>query len=373
MAAAIPLVDLKAQHRRLRADLLRAIEEVFDSGAFIQGARAAAFEVGFARAHGAAHAVGCASGTAALSLALEAAGVGAGDEVVTVAHTFIATAEAIVGAGATPVFVDIDPRTHTMDAAAAAAAVTPRTSAILPVHLNGVPCHMEALTDLARRHGLVLIEDCAQAHLATVAGRPVGTFGAAGAFSFFPGKNLGALGDAGLLAGDDAAVVETARKLLNHGRESKYRHDLVGTNARMDELQAAVLHVKLAHLTRWTERRRSAAAQYDARLRPLGFQVLESPPDARPVYHLYVVQVANRDEAARALAAADIGFGIHYPVPLHLQPAFASLGVRRGALPVTEAAADRILSLPMCGEIAAESVERVCDVLEHAARPTGVT
>ena len=365
----IPLIDLEAQHKRLRPELLAALEEVLESRAYIQGPYAEAFEAAFAAAHGIEHAAGCASGTAALSLALEAAGIGPGDEVITVAYTFIATLEAIAGVGAVPVLVDIDPRTYAMDPAAAKAAVTERTKAILPVHVYGTPCNMAALSALAERHGLAVIEDCAQAHLATFGGRPVGSFGAAGTFSFYPSKNLGAAGDAGLVASADPALMERVRLLRDHGSASKNLHGTIGYNHRMDAFQAAILSVKLPHLAAWTAHRRRAAAHYDGRLASAGFKVIESAADGPSVYHLYVVQVSNRDDATRALAAANIGFGVHYPVPAHLQPAFAHLGYRQGSLPHSEAAAARVISLPLCGEISEASIDRVSDVFTAAALP----
>ena len=365
----IPIVDIEAQHRQLRSEILEALRDVFDSRAYIQGPRVGAFETAFASEHGVAHAVGCSNGTTALSLALEAAGVGPGDEVVTTPYTFIATAEAILHLGATPVFVDIEPDTCNIDPRLVRLAVTPRTRAIVPVHLYGTPCAMDALREIADENDLVIVEDCAQAHLAKFEGRAVGAFGRAGSFSFYPGKNLGACGDAGMVVSEDEDTISRVRKLLDHGQGTKYLHDIVGYNRRMDAMQAAILGVKLRHLEKWTSRRRENAASYDARLKPAGFQVIEPPDNVEPVYHLYVVQVDNREETTRALASNGIGFGIHYPIPLHLQPSLSELGYKAGSLPVTEATAGRVISLPMCAELSRDRIERVCDVLTGVARP----
>lgn len=360
----VPFVDLRAQYADIKPEVDGAIAAVLEDCAFIQGPYVEAFEHAFAARLGARHAIGCSSGTSALTLALEAFGVRAGDEVITVAHTFFATVEAILGLGAQPVFVDVDPRTHSMDPAAVAKAVTPRTRAIVPVHIYGAPCAMDAILDLAQRHRLKVIEDAAQAHLATWRGKPAGTLGDAGCFSFFPGKNLGAYGDAGAVvtADDDAAA--RMRSMRNHGRVAKYEHDLVGYNHRMDGVQGAVLSVKLRHLDRWTAARRRLAALYDALLADAPVRPVAPPPETEPAYHLYVVELDGRDQVRRALKADGIETGVHYPLPCHLQPA---LGGRPGALPVTEALAGRVLSLPMYPELPPEAVERVAAALRRAA------
>jgi len=355
----IPFVNLGRQLERLRPDLVAAFEAVLDSRGFIKGPHVAAFEAAFAEAIGAPHVVGCANGTAAVSLALEAAGIGPGDEVIVPSHTFIATGEAVCHVGATPVFCDIDPDTYTLDPKDVERRITPRTRAIIPVHIYGTPADMDAVMELARAHDLVVVEDCAQAHLATYKGRAAGTIGTAGSFSFFPGKNLGALGDAGAVAANDAAVAERIRKLADHGRLSKYEHDIVGYNQRLDGLQAALLSVKLPHLRSWTERRQRVAAYYDSRLKPAGIKVIEAPEGATSVYHLYVIEVEDQQKTAAALAALGVETGVHYPCPLHLQPAFQHL--RGDALPNAERAAKRILSLPICGEITDEEAEYACD------------
>jgi dTDP-4-amino-4,6-dideoxygalactose transaminase len=366
--ARIPFVNLQAQLDRLKPELLAQFGRLIDSREFIQGRYAQEFEAQFASAHGVPHVVGCANGTAALTLALRALGIGPGDEVITVAHTFIATAEAICEAGATPVFVDVLADTHVLDPARLEAAVTNRTRAVIPVHLYGNPCDMDAIMAVARARGLKVIEDCAQAHLATYRGKPVGGFGEAGTFSFYPGKNLGALGDAGCIVTRDEALATRMRKLRDHGRLSKYEHDLVGFNERMDGLQAAALLVKLPHLKQWTETRRRNAGLYVERLSEAGVKTTRPTPGADPVWHLFVVELDDRQAAASRLEQRGIGTGVHYPVPLHLQPAFRYLGYRPGQLPVTEAAARRVLSLPMCGELAAEQVDEVCRELVAAVR-----
>ena len=252
----IPIVNVEAQHQKLRPEILRALRDVFDSRAYVQGPHVQAFETAFASEHGAAHAAGCSNGTAALSLALEAAGVGPGDEVITTSYTFVATAESILHLGATPVFVDIEPGTYNMDPSLVRQAVTQRTKAIVPVHLYGTPCAMDELREIANENDAVIVEDCAQAHLAKFEGQAVGTFGRAGSFSFYPGKNLGACGDAGMVVSEDENTISRVKKLLDHGRETKYLHDIVGYNRRMDAMQAAILGVKLRYLEEWTSRRR---------------------------------------------------------------------------------------------------------------------
>lgn len=355
----IQLVDLQQQYRKLRPEILAKIEEIIESTAFIQGRYVAEFERAFCSQHGLEHGVGCSNGTSAIFIGLTAMGVGSGDEVITTTNTFIATAEAICHAGATPVFVDIDPHTYQMDLAQVESAITPRTRALMPVHLYGNPCDMGGIMQIAERHSLLVVEDSAQAHFARFQGQFVGTFGDAATFSFYPGKNLGAYGDAGFLAMRRHEHDEFARRFLDHGRADKYRHDLIGHNHRMDAIQAGILTVKLRHIDAWTRRRREIASLYDARLVPAGFQVLRPTPGSEPVYHLYPVQVSNRDDALERLRAASIGAAVHYPIPLHLQPAFAGLGHARGSMPVAERLADRVLSLPMCGELTDEQASKV--------------
>ncbi|MEY4964923.1 MAG: hypothetical protein RL274_506 [Pseudomonadota bacterium] len=364
----IPFVDLAAQYESLKPEIHAAIEGVFSAGTYIQGPAVEAFERAFAGKMDAAHAIGCANGTASLSLALEALGIGKGDEVITVAHTFIATAEAICHVGAKPVFVDIEPAAYGMDPALLEAAITPRTRAIIPVHLYGAPCDMDPILAIARKYGLKVIEDAAQAHFATYRGRCVGGLGDCGSFSFYPGKNLGAYGDAGLISTNDDKVASLLRKLRDHGRISKYEHDVIGYNQRMDALQAAMLSVKLRKIETWIAARRKIAAHYDARLGPAGFKTIAPWPHSEAVYHLYVVETSNRAAVADALAREGIATGVHYPIPLHKQPALLERGPFR-LLPVTERAAARVISLPIYAELAAEDVDRICDLFLKCAQP----
>jgi len=361
----VPFVDLEAHHDPLRAELDAAVAAVGRRGDFILGAAVDSFERDFAAFVGARHGIGVASGLSAIELALRAYGIGAGDEVITAANTFIATVLAILAVGAVPRLVDVDPDTYTIDAAHVASAVTARTRAIVPVHLYGQPADMDAIAALASRHNLLVVEDAAQAHGARYRGRRAGTFGHAAAFSFYPSKNLGAWGDAGMVVTDDAAVAERIRALRNVGQREKYLHPYVGTNARLDTLQAAVLGVKLPHLDAWNTLRRAHADRYRARLGG-GVRVPVAAPERDHVYHLFVVEVERRPEWQQRLKAAQIDTGIHYPVPIHLQDACAPLGYRRGDFPVTEAAADRILSLPMYPELSDAQIDFVSDTLRAA-------
>jgi dTDP-4-amino-4,6-dideoxygalactose transaminase len=364
----IPLVDLKAQYAAIKPEVDAAMQRVLDNTSFILGQEVAGFEAAFADYVGAREAVGVASGTAALLLALLACDVGPGDQVITTAHTFIATAEAISQAGATPVFVDVDPRTYNLDPNRVEAAITERTRAIIAVHLYGQPCDMAALADIAQRHNLWLIEDAAQAHGAEYNGRRCGSIGHLACFSFYPGKNLGAYGDGGMVTCDDAALAARVRRLRDHGRTSKYLHQEVGWGERLDALQAAVLKVKLGHLEAWTEARRAHAARYDVFLSGMDVVTPYVAPDVRHVYHLYVIRVARRDEVLARLKAQGIGAGIHYPVPLHRQPAYGFLGYAEGSLPVTEQAAAEVLSLPMYPELTAKQAATVVGALEEVMR-----
>ncbi|WP_188261104.1 DegT/DnrJ/EryC1/StrS family aminotransferase [Azospirillum tabaci] len=365
----IPLVNLHRQFLEVKDEIERGIAAVLASQKFIKGPAVRSFETAWLAAIGARHGSGCSNGTAALSIALEALGIGPGDEVVTSAHTFFATGEAIRHVGATPVFADIERASYTLDPTAVEAAITPRTRAILPVHIYGAAADMDTLSAIAARHGLKVVEDAAQAHLATLNGRFLGALGDAGCFSFYPGKNLGAYGDAGFIVVRDATVVDRVSRLIDHGRRSKYVHDIVGYNHRMDDLQAAVLEAKLAHLPAWTTRRRSLAALYDERLKAHGFKVLEPRAGSLPAYHLYVVETSNREDAMEAMRRQGIDTGVHYPVPLHRQPAFDGLGYGTGSLPVTETAADRVMSLPLCGSLTEDEAHRVCDAFLGTARP----
>ncbi|MDT0348700.1 DegT/DnrJ/EryC1/StrS family aminotransferase [Pseudonocardia charpentierae] len=363
--APVPFLDLHGVHAALRDPLNQAWSAVLGHGRFINGPEVAAFEGAFAEYCEAEHCVGVANGTDALELILAGLGIGPGDEVLVPTNTFVATAEAVVTVGATPRFVDVLPDTLLIDPDAAAAAIGPRTAAIMAVHLFGQMTDMPALSALASKHGLALIEDAAQAHGARFAGRRAGGGGVAAGFSFYPGKNLGALGDGGAVVSNDAALVGRIRQLADHGRSQtdRYGHEVVGRNSRLDTLQAAALHVKLPVLDEANRARAAAVAQYRKSL-PAWCVPVGVHPHAEPVYHLAVVQVPDRAATARALDAAGIGWGIHYPVPCHLQPAFARYAVE--PLPVAEAAAEHILSLPLSPTLTNEQVERVSRVLDSA-------
>jgi dTDP-4-amino-4,6-dideoxygalactose transaminase len=363
--APVPFLDLHGVHAALRDPLNQAWSAVLGHGRFINGPEVAAFEGAFAEFCEAEHCVGVANGTDALELILAGLGIGPGDEVLVPTNTFVATAEAVVTVGATPRLVDVLPDTLLIDPDAAAAAIGPRTAAIMAVHLFGQMTDMPALSALASKHGLALIEDAAQAHGARFAGRRAGGGGVAAGFSFYPGKNLGALGDGGAVVSNDAALVGRIRQLADHGRSQtdRYGHEVVGRNSRLDTLQAAALHVKLPVLDEANRARAAAVAQYRKSL-PAWCVPVGVHPHAEPVYHLAVVQVPDRVATARALDAAGIGWGIHYPVPCHLQPAFARYALE--PLPVAEAAADHILSLPLSPTLTNEQVERVSRVLDSA-------
>lgn len=355
----IPLVDLRIQYQGIKRDVADAIERVLESCEFTLGSEVAAFEREFAAYCGAEHGIGVNSGTSALHLALLAAGVGPGDEVITVPFTFVATVSAICYTGARPVFVDIDPQRFTMDPSALEAAVSERTKAIIPVHLYGQPADMDPILAFARRHGLVVIEDAAQAHGAEYRGRRAGSLGDLGCFSFYPGKNLGAYGEGGLVTTGNADYARTLRMLRDWGAEKKYEHVLKGYNYRLEGIQGAVLRVKLRHLEAWTEARRANAARYDAALAGRGVATPWASPAARHVYHIYAVRTPRRAHWQEALREQGIQTGIHYPTPVHLLPAFSDLGYRAGQFPQSERAAAEVLSLPMYPELTAEQCEQV--------------
>jgi dTDP-4-amino-4,6-dideoxygalactose transaminase len=358
----VPLLDLDAQYTPLRSELLAAVTRVCDSQRFIMGPEVDGLERELCAQLGVKHAITVSSGTDALLLALMALGIKAGDEVVTTTFSFFATAGAIVRVGATPVLVDIDPVTFNIDPAQAAAAITPRTKAIMPVHLFGLGADMDPIMDAANRAGIPVIEDAAQAIGSSYKSRPLGTIGAFGCFSFFPSKNLGAFGDAGLLTTEDAALADRARLLRTHGMKPKYYHHLVGANFRMDALQAAVLRVKAPHLARWTEGRRANAARYRRLFHDAGLDTVTlpvEPPDRTHIFNQFVIRTADRDELKRHLDAQGIGNEIYYPVPFHLQPCFADLGYRQGAFPHAERAALESLAIPVYGELTAAQQETV--------------
>jgi dTDP-4-amino-4,6-dideoxygalactose transaminase len=356
----IPFLDLRAQHLPLREEIEAAIREVIDSGAFAGGPFVAKFEKDFATFCQTQFAVGVGSGTEALWLSLLAYGIGPGDEVITVPSSFMATAEAISVCGAKPVFVDIDGQSYTLDPDLLERAVTPRTKAVIPVHLFGQMADMDPILEIARRHGLRVIEDACQAHGAEYKGRKAGSMGDAGCFSFYPGKNLGAFGEAGAVVTNDATLTEKIQMLRDHGQETKYHHSYVGWNARMDGIQGAVLRVKLRVLDRGNAARRTHARLYDKQLGDRDDMITPKEAEyAKHVYHVYAVRVKGRDQLLRGLADRGISCGIHYPIPIHLQQAYRSLGLERGSFPVAEQCAEEFLSLPMFPELTSEQIETV--------------
>jgi len=369
----IPFNDLRIPDQSLAQEVSAAVARVLERAWYILGPEVERFEAAFAGYHGVGHAVGVASGTDAIELALRAAGIGPGAEVITVSHTAVATVCAIERAGARPVLVDIDPVSYTMDPAAAAAAVTPRTKALLPVHLYGHPADMAALGALAERHGLLLVEDCAQAHGARLGDRLVGTFGHVGAFSFYPTKNLGACGDAGAVITRDPQLAARLRRLRTYGQESRYRHVERGVNSRLDEVQAAILSVKLKHLDEQNRVRRALASRYDQLLEHVACpQVRSDAGGAYHVYHLYVVRHDDRDWLAGRLRSRGVETLVHYPVPVHLQKAYADLGYRNGTLPVTERICGEVLSLPMYAALTSAQIDAVANAVNACAADTSI-
>ena len=358
-------MDLRAQYARIRAEMDAALSRVVAAGQFIGGEECRLFEEEFARYCGAAHACGVANGTDALTIALKAFGVGPGDDVVTVANTFIATGEAIFLNGARPVFVDVDAATYTMDASALERAITARTKLIVPVHLYGHPADMPAILEVAARHGLRVLEDAAQAHGAEVGGKRAGALGHAATFSFYPGKNLGAYGDAGMVTSNDAGFIARVRQLANHGGgANKYDNVVVGTNSRLDTLQAAVLRVKLRHLDEWNRERRLRVEAYDRAL--AGAPGIVAPREregCRSAWHLYTVRSRDRDRVQGRLRAEGIATAVHYPRPIHLQPAMAAAGGQPGDLPVSEGLSREVLSLPLYPELPLDTVERIAALM----------
>ena len=367
MQIKVPFIDLWAQHLPLMSEFSQAIQEVIESSAFAGGPFVAAFERDFAAYCDTAYAIGVGSGTEALWLSLLACGVGSGDEVITVPSTFMATAEAITYCGARPVFVDVDQRTYTMDPDALKHALTAKTRAIVPVHLFGQPADMDPILEFGRDHGLPVIEDACQAHGATYKGKPVGTFGDTACFSFYPGKNLGAFGEAGAIVTSNSELDQKLRVLRDHGQERKYFHSVIGWNCRMDGIQAAVLRIKLSKLEAANQRRRNHAAQYDAGLGD--FDGVTTPAQAsyaRHVYHIYAIRVRSRDETIRSLTDQGIATGIHYPVPVHLQEAYQTLGYTRSSFPIAERCAAEFVSLPMYPELTHPQIEQVIEGVKQA-------
>jgi len=362
----VPFVDLKAQYKQIKDEVTAALTKVMENTAFVLGDAVKSFEAAFATHHGAKHCVAVSSGTAALHAALLALGVGPDDEVIVPANTFIATAEAVSHCGARPVFVDASETDYCIDPEKIEPTITARTKAIVPVHLYGQPAEMEPILAVADSHGVAVLEDCAQAHDAAYKGTKVGTFGRAGAFSFYPGKNLGAYGEGGAVVTNDDDLAERVRMLRDHGSAKKYYHDFVGYNYRMSGFQGAVLGVKMNYLVQWTDQRRSAAATYRQVLADLP---LVLPPDkdhVRHVYHLFVVRVEHRDAVMAALKDKGVASGIHYPIPLHLTGAYSALGCGEGALPVSERLGGNIVSLPMYPELSDEMIEYVASSLKEA-------
>lgn len=362
----VPLVDLHAQYKTIKQEVMASFDDVLESMQLFLGPQAQAFENEFAAYCGCRYGIGLSSGTDALVLALRACDIDPGDEVITVANTFIATVEAIALVGATPVFVDVDPDTYMMDWRQLDQVLTSRTRAILPVHLYGYPVEMQPILDFARMHDLRVIEDASQAHGATYQGQRVGSFGDIGCFSLYYSKNLGAYGEAGICVTNESDLAERIRLLRDHGSRIRYQHEVLGVNARLDELQAAVLRVKLRYLEQWNAARQAHAQSYNEQLQG----VVEAIPVVRPwgthVYYVYVVQVRNRADFRMLLEQEGIATGIHYPIPVHLQPACAQFRYRRGMLPVTETVAERIVSLPMYPELTTEQLQAVTSAVKKS-------
>lgn len=361
----IPLIDLKAQYEAIRDEIDQAVIDHIRSLKYINGPAVKEFEQSFASAHDMQYAVGCANGTAALHLAFESLGIGEGDEVITTPITFIATTEPLRQVGAKAVFADIDPLSYNLDPDRIEKAITSKTKAIIAVHLHGNPCPMDKIMDIARKHNLVVIEDCAQAHLAEFKGKKAGNFGHAATFSFYPGKNLGAYGDAGMVLTNDSKLADKIRLLVNHGRTEKYEHIVEGYNYRLDTMQAVILNVKLKYLQKWTDQRIQKAKQYSDLLQGRNLQTPEMHPDKKHVYHVYAIGSKKRDELAKVLKENGVSTGIHYPIPLHLQPAYQYLGYKKGDFPVSERMAGEFLSLPLYPELKDEEIKFICDIIKQ--------
>jgi dTDP-4-amino-4,6-dideoxygalactose transaminase len=361
----IPIVDLKKQYESIKGEIDGAIAEVVESCQFILGPKVEAFEADFAAYCQSRYALGVNSGTSALHMALLAAGVEAGDEVITVSYTFAATAATIRYTGARPIFVDIDPLNCTIDPAKIEAAITPKTKAIMPVHLYGSCADMDPILDIAGRHNLIVIEDAAQAHGAEYKGRRAGSMGQLACFSFYPGKNLGAYGEGGAVVTSDEQYVEPLRQLRDQGQSEKYYHAMIGYNYRMDAIQGAVLGVKLKYLDQWNAARREHAAVYSRELAGSGLRLIEELPDTMPVHHIFPLFTPERDALREHLRKAGISTGLHYPIPVHLQPAYRHLGYQEGDLPETERACKEVLSLPIYPELTREAVSSITDSVQQ--------
>lgn len=366
----IPYLDLKAQYLTIKDEIDSAIKDVVESCHFVLGEQVEAFESDFAKFCGTEYALGVNSGTSALHLALLAAGVKAGDEVITVSDTFVATAAAICYTGALPVFVEIDPRSCTIDPAKLEAAITPRTRVIMPVHLYGGCADMDSINEIAARHNLIVIEDAAQAHGADYKGRRAGSLSSIACFSFYPGKNLGAFGEGGAVTTNNPDYAKRIQRLRDHGQSQKYYHDEVGYNYRMEAIQGAVLRVKLRHLDDWTAARRRHAAAYQASLNGADVRLLEPLAKTQPAWHIFPVFTSKRDALVEYLKTRGISTGIHYPIPVHLQRGFAHLGYRKGDFPLTEKACDEVLSLPMYAEMPQQHVDEVVAAIHDFSAAT---
>lgn len=359
----VPFVDLKAQFASIEEQVMPAITGTLQKCDFVMGQNVAKFEEEFAAYCNTKYGIGCDSGTSALELVLRAYDIGAGDEVITVANTFIATTLAIEFTGATPVLVDIDPQTYMIDPSKIEAVITPRTKAIMPVHLYGHPADMDPIMEIADKHGLVVIEDASQAHGALYKGRRVGSIGHAAALSLYPGKNLGAYGDAGIIVTDDEAISDKLKMLRNYGSVKKYHHEMLGYNRRLDTIQASILSVKLQHLDEWSAARRHNAKRYNQLLADSDLILPVEADQTEPVYHLYVVRTDRRDELQAYLQERGIATVIHYPIPVHMQKAHESLGHKMGDFPLTEEYAEQILSLPMYPELSDEQAQYVAEAI----------
>lgn len=362
----VPMVDLKKQFNNIKEEVFEIITEILESSQYILGPRVRELERKIAQEHGVGEAIGVASGTDALHLAIEALGIGDGDEVITTPFTFFATAEAILYTGATPVFVDIEPETMNIDAGRIEEAITERTKAILPVHIFGHPADMDAITTIAKRHNLKIIEDCAQSFGASIRGKRTGSFGDAGCFSFYPSKNLGAFGDGGMVLLNDPAVAENVRLLRNHGSRGAYRHESVGFNSRLDEIQAGVLLVKLKRIEEYNEKRRRNASLYRELLCGSVLCPVEQAGNFH-VYHQYTIRSPERDEIQKRLRDNDISSVVYYPTPLHLQEAVSFLGYKKGDFPVAEETSEEVLSLPMYPELEESSIRCIADVVNNVS------
>lgn len=369
----IPLVDLKAQYQQIQSEIDTAIASVIQNTHFIGGQELEDFESAFAAYQGTRYAVGCASGTSAIFLVLRALGIKPGDEIITTPHTFIATVEPIEEIGAIPIFVDIDPQTYNIDPAQIEAAISPRTRAIMPVHLYGQLAPMDEIMTTAKRHDLYVIEDAAQAHGAMYKGKKAGQWGDAAAFSFYPGKNLGAYGDGGAICTDNPDIAHKVARLRNHGRTEKYEHDIIGYGERLDTLQAAILHVKLQHLNEWNASRRRLAGRYnDAFTNLTEVTIPYVMPESEPVFHIYCLGVSSdRNIILETLKQRGVGASIHYPIPVHLQPALAHRSYQRGDFPNTESTAQSIISLPLYPEMTEAQQQHIIDSLQHAMDAVG--